>query len=374
MSTPVRDESVERPPLVLDGSYGEGGGQILRTALSLSLLTGRPVELRKIRAGRPRPGLQPQHLKAVEAAARISGSSVEGASLGSSRLLFRPRPARPGSYQVDIGTAGSTSLVLQTVVYPLAFCSHPSVLTLSGGTHVPWAPCFDYLQLHWCTFLRRMGIQVELALVRAGFYPRGGGQIHARIEPTRTVQPLSLLRRGTLQRVIVLSAVGQLPLEIAQRQARQARQRLEPLGAPVETQIRQLPAGSPGSFLLLLARFTESQFCAAALGERGKPAERVADEAVDALLSFLATEAAVDEHLADQLVIPMALACGRSELAIARITPHLLTNLWVVQQFLCCRVEVIGQPGQPGRVCLEAVGKPLGPTQEELCKPTSGPT
>ncbi len=350
----------------LDGSYGEGGGQILRSALTLSLLTGRAVEIVNIRAGRPNPGLQAQHLKAVEAAAAISGSRVEGAMRGSRRLTFFPQPVRPGKYRFDIGTAGSTSLVLQTVVYPLALAGDVSTVTLTGGTHVPWAPSWHYLQMQWATMLRRIGFSVELELPRAGFYPRGGGEVRARIDPAASLQPLELTDRGALQSITGISGVGQLRRAIAVRQARRAEQLLQPLGVPVQIETAELPAACPGSFLLLLAHFERTQLCSSVLGAPGKPAENVADEAATALLAMLAGTATVDDYLADQLLLPLALAGRTSSFRTPRITRHLLTNAWVIEQFLPCRIAVTKTADDAGEVRIEATAAgviPLaGPT------------
>lgn len=346
----VRETSA---PLRLDGSYGEGGGQILRSALALSLLTGRAVEIVNIRAGRPNPGLQAQHLKAVEAAATISGSRVEGAARGSRRLVFFPQPTRPGEYRFDIGTAGATSLVLQTVVYPLALAGGVSTVTITGGTHVPWAPCWHYLEMQWARMLRRIGFSLELELRRAGFYPRGGGEIRAHIDPAASLQPLQLIERGALQSITGVSGVGQLRRDIALRQARRAQELLQTAGAPVHIEILELPAASPGSFLLLLARFERTQLCSSSLGAPGKPAEKVAEEAATALLAMLAGTATVDEHLADQLLLPLALASHSSSFRTPRITAHLLTNAWVIEQFLPCRITVEKAADGTGDVRIE---------------------
>jgi len=336
----------------IDGSHGEGGGQILRSALTLSALTGKPMRIDNIRAGRRKPGLMAQHRKAVEAAAAVSGARVEGARLGSTALTFEPRGLRSGDYRFDIGTAGSTSLVLQTILLPLAFAGGPSRVTVTGGTHVAWSPCFHYLDLYWLPCLREIGMQVGLKLARAGFYPKGGGRIEAKIDPAGSLKPLDLTHRGNLGKILILSAVANLDVDIAHRQSRQARRRLDEAGveAAVEEKIVSLPAVGKGTILLLLAEFEGSRCCYTALGERGKPAERVADEAAGAFLSFLVGDGAVDEHLADQLLLPLALVPGCSEIRTAAITGHLLTNAEVLREFLPVDIAVEGEVGRPGVV------------------------
>lgn len=337
-------------PVVIDGSMGEGGGQVLRSALSLSLLTGKPLEIHNIRARRPKPGLMVQHLKAIEAAATVGGSQVRGAQLGSTRVYFEPGQLTGGNFRFDIGTAGSTSLVAQTVAVPLACCGKGSVVTVTGGTHVPWSPCFHFLQLHWLPLMSEIGFRIAVEMERAGFYPEGGGLIRMAVEPAGEVKPLSRSERGALRSVRGLSAVANLDVSIAERQRRQALRRLAGMGIAAEIEVLTLPARSRGAFLLLLAHFDWAQCCYYALGERGKPAERVADEAVEQLQRFLNTEAAVDEYVADQLVLPLTLAQGTSQLRVARLTRHLLTNIEVVRTFLPVTIDVAGQEGHPGLV------------------------
>lgn len=340
----------------IDGSYGEGGGQLLRSSLTLSLLTGKSVQIRNIRARRKKPGLMAQHLQAVEAATAVGSAQVDGTKLGSTILTFVPHRLRPGNYRFDIGTAGSTSLVLQTVLLPLSLAGAPSRLVICGGTHVPWSPCFHYLQRHWLSSLQQCGFAVGLALKKAGFYPRGGGEISASIQPVAGIAPLTLMQRGKLHRLHCLSTVTGLPLSIAHRQLQQALKRLERRFPQIEQEVTSLPGPGKGTLLLLLAEFEQSRSCYYALGERGKPAERVACEAVDAFERFLAGEGAVDQHLADQLILPLAFAEGTSLVRTAEVTQHLLTNIWVVAQFLPLKIEVDGALGQVGTVLIEGKG------------------
>ena len=340
-------------PIRIDGTMGEGGGQVLRSSLTLSLLTGRPVQLHGIRARRERPGLGFQHCMAVQAAARIARARVEGDRVGSRELRFDPCTPMAGDYHFDIGTAGSTGLVLQTVLLPLALAPGASRLRISGGTHVPLSPCFHYLDWHWRDMLARLGIPFDLHLTRAGFYPPGGGELQAAIPGGARIQGLDLQRRGRLLELRGLSAVASLPLEIAERQRSQALRRLRGLDPQAGIELESLPAASPGTLLVLFARFEQGQACFTALGARGKRAERVADEAVDELFRFLATEGAVDRWLADQLLLPLALAPGASSLRTSEVTLHLLTQAEVIRAFLPVSIDIEGRLGDSGTVHIQ---------------------
>jgi RNA 3'-terminal phosphate cyclase (ATP) len=352
----------------IDGSMGEGGGQVLRTSLSLSVLTGRGLRLVNIRARRAKPGLMAQHLKAVEAAAAISGARVEGAQLASGSLLFEPREIRAGAYSFDIGTAGSTSLVLQTILVPLGFAPDASTVVVTGGTHVPWSPSFHYLDWQWAPFLRSIGFDLRLEMEQAGFYPRGGGRVRATIRPSARREPLRLTARGKLMKIRGISGVARLDRKIAERQERRACERLEGLCSEIAIEIVQVPAASPGTFLLLLAECEHSQACYCALGARGKPAEKVADEAAEGMAEFLAGNGAVDPWLADQLILPLAVAGGESEVRTARVTRHLLTNAQVVKEFLPVRIEITGEIDEPGTVSIGG----LEASPEDAGEPDSG--
>lgn len=336
--------------LSIDGSIGEGGGQVLRTSLTLALITGRSFTLSNIRQRRAKPGLMPQHLKAVEAAREVGRAKVEGARLGSQSLVFEPAGLHCGEFHFDIGTAGSISLVLQTILPPLSFAAAGSTITLIGGTHVPWSPCFHYLDLHWLHYMRRIGFDIRLELDAAGFYPRGGGRVVAMVRPVSRISPLCLTNRGPLKRIRGISAVANLDLKIAERQKVQAIKRLSDLAGPVEIEILSLASPSKGTLLLLLAEFENSQCCFYGLGALRKTAERVADEAVNELLDLLATDGAIDHYLPDQLLLPLALAPGVSEIRTSKVTLHLTTNADIVERFLPVSIEVEGKIGQPGSI------------------------
>ncbi|HEV3237736.1 MAG TPA: RNA 3'-terminal phosphate cyclase [Gemmataceae bacterium] len=337
----------------IDGSEGEGGGQVLRTSLALSLLTGRPFHLRNVRAGRKKPGLQPQHLMSVQAAARIGQAHVRGDILSSKDLVFEPGEVSAGSHRFDIGTAGATSLVLHTLYLPLALRGkEPSHLTLVGGTHVLASPCFHFLETTWRAHLERMGLRVDLKLVRPGFYPRGGGIVEAIIHPC---SELTALHIGNRDKVAIrgFSAVAGLPEDIAHRMARRATQRLKAKRLSSEMTVESW-AGGPGAGLGLVLETEPVPVLFFGQGERGKPADKVADEAVEQVLRYLERgEAAVDCHSADQIVLPLALAAGSSTFHVSEVTQHLLTNIAVIHQFIDRNLTCDGKEGEPGMVRID---------------------
>lgn len=333
----------------LDGSFGEGGGQILRSSLTLSLLTGRPFRLRSIRARRSRPGLQPQHLMSVQAAAEVGHAMLRGAKLGSTTLDFEPGDVAGGEYHFRIGTAGATGLVLQTVFLPLALSGTASRVTIEGGTHVPHSPCFHFLDRSWRHTMALLGLPVALRMDRAGFYPRGGGVIHAEIQPAVPC-PFHVDEATRVSHVRVLSGVASLPEHIRERQARRAVERLTERGLTVDA-VEETWPGGPGTMLGIELPTTPIPTFFFALGERGKPAETVADEAVAHVEAFLACDPpGIDEHTADQIILPLAFAAGESRFRTASISSHLLTNAAVIEKFLPRRIECEGEEGQPGMV------------------------
>lgn len=339
--------------LELDGSLGEGGGQILRTSLALSLLTGKPFHLCNVRAQRSKPGLQPQHLMSVRAAAAIGQAQMKGASLHSSDLVFEPGPIQAGSYRFAIGTAGAVGLVLQTVYLPLALGTNaPSDITLEGGTHVTTSPCFHYLNVTWRRYLERLGLRVTLRLRRPGFYPRGGGLVEAHVQPCASIAGLMLTEQGKVRGIGGFSAVAGLPEEIAERQARQAVKRLRAAGWTAAI-AKETWDGGPGTVLAVSVETEPVPALFFGLGARGKRAERVADEAVEQALAYLEAEpAAVDAHSGDQLVLPLALAQGPSTFTVAEVTSHLLTNVDVIRRFLDRDIVCEGAAGGPGTVAI----------------------
>ena len=347
-----KDLEPEKKLVVIDGSQGEGGGQILRTALTLSLITGRPFRMTGIRANRPNPGLRAQHLQCLRAGAKISGGRCEGAAKGAVEIEFSPGAVVAGKYDFSIGTAGSTSLLLQTLVMPLALAGG-GVLRLSGGTHVNWAPVFDYLHLQYLPVLETLGVRTRAKLLQAGFYPKGGGQVEIEIELAGGISPLLLTERCEMKSLSVITVIGNLKLEIAQRMNRHALKLLDRTGISATAEIQPARSLGPGVCIVVAAEFENGRACYSALGERGKPAEKVAAEAVDRLFGFLESEACVDEYLADQLLVPLALAEGRSHFTTERVTSHLLTNAATVRRFLPLTIEIDGVHDLPGSVRIQ---------------------
>jgi RNA 3'-terminal phosphate cyclase (ATP) len=351
--------------VVVDGSHGEGGGQILRTALTLAVVTRRPVSVERIRAGRRPPGLRPQHLTALRAAAAICDAELVGDELGSETVTLTPGgPARAGAYTFDVaeaaegGSAGSVSLVLQTVLLPLSLSGRESELTLRGGTHAAWAPSVSYLEHVFLPTLADVGLQAEIDLEQWGFYPAGGGAVRVRIPPGNgSLSPIALTERGEVTRVWGIAAVTNLPSHIPQRMANRAENVLSAKGLGARIQPRRLRGAGPGAGVFLFAEYEHAVAGFAAYGRKGLPAERVAEAACERLLAHHDSCAPVDPHLADQLVLPLALAGGVSRLNTSAVTYHLLTNVWVLRQFLDCTVRVDGQPGEPGLVVVHGGGR-----------------
>jgi RNA 3'-terminal phosphate cyclase (ATP) len=337
----------------IDGSEGEGGGQMLRSSLALSVLTGRPFKAVNIRANRKKPGLAAQHLASVWAAAAVCKGQYKGGSIGSAVLVFEPGDVQPGGYHFAVGTAGATALVLHTVYLPLALKGNaPSVVTITGGTHALAAPCYHSLAGEWAGFLKRIGIDVAVAMTRPGFYPRGGGEIVATVQPSADIRGLTLTTRPNLTTAGGFAAVADLPESIAKRLARRLAERLKRAGVeshiPVETW-----ENGPGCVAAVTFRQAPGPPVFFAVGERGKPAEAVADQAADEALAYRDSGCPVDPHSADQLVLPLAFAVGSSEFRIAKVTQHLLTNVDVIRRFVDRPIAVVGALGMQGTVRID---------------------
>lgn len=389
----------------IDGSYKEGGGQILRTALSLSCLFRKPFRIFNIRKGRKRPGLMPQHLTAVRAAQLLSGAEVKGDNVSSTELLFSPGEVKGGDLFFDIGTAGSTTLVLQTLIPAIALSretapfedlienenppqspftkgglrgntakvnegglpNQKSTVTLRGGTHVPFSPPFHYLSEVFVPFLKLIGMDIQLFVDSYGFYPKGGGKIRAAISPAILLKPLKVLERGSILKMIVYSCVGNLPLTIAERQKDALMGKLYspviPLSPPLEKggeggfkecpidiQLLDVPTQGQGTFLFLRAESETSIAGFTSIGERGKRAEVVGEEVAAEFLRYYLTGAALDPHMSDQIVLYLSLCREESVFSTSSVTEHLMTNLWVIGLFHEYRYSVEGEIGKPGVV------------------------
>ncbi|MGA2810225.1 MAG: RNA 3'-terminal phosphate cyclase [Candidatus Acidiferrum sp.] len=328
----------------LDGAAGEGGGQILRTSLSLSMVTGRPFRVENIRAGRRKPGLLRQHLTAVLAAAEISGAHVEGAVLGSKSLSFAPGAVRSGEYKFAVGTAGSATLVFQTLLPALMLASGPSVLTIDGGTHNLAAPPFDFLEKTFLSFVRRMGPRISVRLNRYGFYPAGGGSITAEIEPVEKLAALEIMHSGENPRVTGRAVLANLPGHIAARELGAVARRFGLEKSSLEILHTKNSAG-PGNVVMVECQSADAIHVFTAFGRLGVSAEQVAEEAIEQAQVFIGGRVAADEHLADQILLPMALGEGGS-FSTTNLTSHSVTNMGVIQKFLQARFEIEKSHGQ----------------------------
>ncbi len=334
----------------IDGGQGEGGGQILRTALAMSAATGQGFELARIRARRSSPGLRPQHLAAVRAAAMACSAKVGGAFEGSPDLRFEPGTLAAGDFRFEIATAGAATLVLQTVLPPLAAVGAESRLAITGGTHVPLSPSFHYLASHWSGAVEGLGLRSAYSLERAGFYPPGGGEIRARVEAWTRPSALRLEQRGALLKLRGVSGQAHLRNEVARRQRDAAQARLwEARRLEADWEVVDVRAASPGSFLLIEAVFEGGRGAFGYLGERGVRPEQLGDRAARRLLRFLEEEGATDPCLADQLVVPLALAGGGGVATTTAITAHLETAVATVGLF-GIQARVLGRRGLAGAV------------------------
>jgi len=322
----------------IDGSMGEGGGQVLRSSLALSVLTSTPLRISKIRAGRAKPGLMRQHLLAVTAAAAISDADVAGAELGSQSLEFRPRAVRGGDYHFALGGAGSTTLVFQTILLPLLLgAASPSRVRFEGGTHNPLAPPFEFLAHVYLPLLERMGAKVDIALDRHGFFPAGGGDWSAQVQPVSALQRLELLERGAVRRQSAVALCANVNGGVGVRQVDAL---CGALGwSREDCRPRMLP-GTRGSGNALLATIESANVTeqVTGFGERGVPAERVASLVVDEVRRYLASGAPVGEHLADQLLLPLALGQG-GVFRTMEPSLHCRTQLELLQLFLPVRAS-----------------------------------
>ena len=321
----------------IDGSRGEGGGQILRTSLALSMITGTPVRITNIRARRAKPGLMRQHLTAVQAAAGVSKARVEGAAVGSREIVFTPSAVTPGDHSFSIGTAGSTTLILQTVLPALILASGPSRLILEGGTHNPMAPPFEFLDRAFLPLLRRMGPAVDVTLERAGFYPAGGGRLSVTVNPIVQLQGLDLLERGPLRNRRGTVLLANLPAHIADREMKKLAE-LTNWGA-THLEVRHVDSAGPGNAVLLELESENVTEVFTAFGETGVSAEAVADKAVREMRSYLKTDVPVGEHLADQLLLPLALA-GSGSYRTLPLSRHARTQMELIPEFLDVRIDV----------------------------------
>jgi RNA 3'-terminal phosphate cyclase (ATP) len=335
----------------------EGGGQILRSSVSLSSILHVPVRLSNIRAKRTKPGMQAQHLMGVEAAARMADARIEGLAKGSMELLYSPSLIRGGEFKFNIGTAGSSMLVLQTLL-PLAALAPSEVhLKIIGGTHVAWSPNFHFIREVFLPILKKMGYSPPaFELERAGWYPQGGGLVKFSSNPIESFKPIKLESPGKLLKIAGVSCCSNLPENVVERQANSARQILIKEGYDAEIEKLMLPSPSKGSALTLLAIHENSILGASSLGALGKKSEQVGEEAAKELLAELKSGAALDKHTGDQLLIYMALAKGDSSVTVSELTPHIKTNIWVLERFINERFKIEELGNRAARIAVSGIG------------------
>ena len=333
-----------RLPVDIDGSHGEGGGQVLRTSLALAIVTGRKLRMRRIRAGRKKPGLQRQHLACVEAAARLCGATVGPVDVGAQELVFAPGSAHPRELAIDIGTAGSATLVAQTILVPAIVHGEPLHAVITGGTHNPLAPPFEFLDRIFAPHLRAMGADVTFTLERHGVLPDGGGRLVLDVRGG-ALRPIEVVRAGRVVARRAIAIVARLPRHVAERELAVAQERL----AEPACEVRELPDDGPHNvFMAEVELESGARELATAHGRKGYPAEDVADDALDELEDFLEAGVPVGAHLADQLLLPLAVAGGGRFRTLGPLSLHATTNIEIIQQFL--DVPIRTEPAGPGVV------------------------
>ncbi|MBN2230807.1 MAG: RNA 3'-terminal phosphate cyclase [Candidatus Thorarchaeota archaeon] len=348
----------------LDGSYGEGGGQILRTAISLSALTMKPVRISRIRAGRPKPGLKNQHMGGIELTAKLVDAEVDGLQVGSTEVAFVPNQRRGGDFGLDVGTAGSISLLLQAALLPAVLAPQPVTFRLRGGTDVKWSPPVDYLREVFVPMISRLGPSIQIHQERRGHYPRGGGQVLCKVQPVQQLRTIELVQAGKVIDVLGISHCVRLPAHVAERQAASAAEIIQDkLGVAANIHSESYskdddPHLGPGSGIVIWAE-TESGAILGAdrLGEKGERAESVGSRAGIRLVEEVSTGRAIDSHLCDMLVPYLAIAPGKSRIGVTEMTSHLMTNIWTIEQILGVRIDVKGELGKPGELVVN--GKEL---------------
>lgn len=343
----------------IDGSMGEGGGSVLRFSLAFASVIQEPIEVYNIRANRSKPGLANQHLNAVKALKELTDAEVEGLEMRSEKVIFQPKTLKGGDIKIDIGSAGSTTLILQAVMIPAAFAKKPLKIEITGGTNNPYAPPIEFLKHVTLPILKKIGYKGEVKLIKRGHYPKGGGKIKAKIRPIKKFQTLHLTNLGQVKTVSGISHCVKLPGHIAKRQAESAEKEINKAGYEGELEVESYkksedPHLSPGTGVVLWAETnTGAILGSSSLGEKGKPAEKVGKEAAESLIKQLETGNAVDKYLTDQIIPYLALASDESEITSTELTSHALTNAKLVRKILGTEVKVEGEKGNPGKIMVK---------------------
>ncbi len=341
--------------IIIDGT--EGGGQILRTALALSIINRKPFKIINIRRSRSKQGLQPQHLEGIKAAIQISSGEAEGVKIGSKELIFIPKEIKYSQYKFDILTAGSISLLFHTIYLALSFAKKGSNLIMKGGTHVPWSPTYNYLKECWQWFMSKIGLKININMRRAGFFPHGGGIIEADVQPVSKINPVKILQRGKLNKIIIYSAHTNLNNKVAERQAEAAKKVLINYADYMQIKIDSLPSYSKNTTIAITAYFDNTICCYTGLGEKGKPAEKVAEETCKNFIEFLDSNATIDDYMADQILLPLAFCEQNSEFIIRTMTEHFISNIKTIKEFIEFDVNVEELSGREFKVKLRSKGK-----------------
>ncbi len=347
----------------IDGSVGEGGGQVIRTSVALATLLGKKIRIFNVRAKRSPKGLQPQHITGVEAVATLTKAEAQGLSLGSTELVFEPRTRLSGDFSFEVGTAGSISLVLQALMPAAAFTPGAVKFDITGGTDVRWSPTIDYMKYVALPILEKMGYEATIVFTRRGHYPKGGGKASMAVQPLRRLRHINLTEFGEVERIRGVSHCVKLPRHVAERQAKAATVVLEKEGyRDIDVFAEWYPPDKDphlgaGSGILLYAETTSGAVLGAdALGERGKPAEKVGEEAADKLLTELRSGMPVDRHMGDMLIPYMAVADGSSTINVSEVTMHLLTNVQITDLVAGTKFKVEGALRSPGKVFVNGLG------------------
>ena len=316
----------------LDGSYLEGGGQILRTAVGMSAYTGQACRVYNIRAGRSKPGLMPQHLKSIEAVAFLCHAQTDGLEIGSNEIVFFPGEILTQSMKVDVGTAGSVTLILQALLIPSTRIKNTIEIELTGGTHVSWSPTFEYFKYVFCPILEKMGYRIQSDIERLGFYPKGGGKIRIRVEPPEQINSFNPERSDDEMEINGYSCASEslFKAKVAERQLKGAAELL----SIDHEKISYDESYSSGSSLVLAAQYRDGVLGADCLGKQGLPAEEVGRRAAQDLLETIKTQVTVDAYMSDQILPYLAMAKGESLIAVPKLTGHVRTNIWVIEKFL----------------------------------------
>ncbi|MBC7100507.1 RNA 3'-terminal phosphate cyclase [Methanothermobacter tenebrarum] len=334
--------------LEIDGSFGEGGGALVRISTALAALTSTPIKIYNIRANRPKKGLSYQHLTAIKALAKITEAKLEGAEIGSTEIKFTPQKIKGGNFYFDVKTAGSIGLVLQALMIPAAFAEDKTTFKIRGGTDVKWSPPINYLENVTLPLLEKMGYKGKIKLLKRGYYPKGGGIIEARIQPIKRLKPIKLTKTR-IKSIKGISHAGRLPLHVAERQARAAQKILQENGLDAEIRIEHSnDTLSPGSGIILWAE-GNTRIGASSLGEKGKPAEIVGKEAAEELIRFLEEGAPIDKYMGDQIIPYMSIA-GKSIIKTVEFSMHAYTNIHVTEKITGKKFKVKGDLGKPATI------------------------